>query len=169
MWRRLSVCLSWWLVARLVTLPRGVGKYPNPRSPSTVQLGSTFGWLAQRAKGRGRPSFRGQAPSWVPCPFPSPGLPCTQWEAPSSYSPTATFGLDFPNHLEGTLLSSSATQLISVVRTSVSEERWPNSRLLWASVSPTCRMTYSDWSSSFQAFIKATEVFFKQTGMRKYQ
>lgn len=135
MWRRLSVCLSWWLVAKRMTCQEG-GQVPQSRSPSTVQLGYPFGWVAQRAKGRGGPSFRGQAPSWVPCPFPKPRTALHTVGGTEQLFSNSNLDLDFPNHLEGTLLSSSATQPVSVVRTSVSEERWPNSRLLWASVSP---------------------------------
>lgn len=139
-----------------------VGKYPNPALLPLSNWGY-LGWLAQRAKGRGGPSFRGQAPSWVPCPFPKPRTPCTQWEAPSSYSPTATLTLAFPITLRA-LSFLLQPHSLSLLWDKCIWGRWPKLRLLWASVSPTCRMTYSDWSSSFQAFIKSYWSFFFKLG-----
>ena len=159
MWRRLCVCLSWWQVAKRMTCQEG-GQAP-PISLSFHCAAGVSLWLGDpESEGERclngpvflfwRPVFQRTGPRVYPLHPQSPGLPCTQWEAPSSGSPTVT-DLDLPSHLEGTLLSS-ATQPVSVVKTSVSKERWPNSRLLWASVFPP-RMTYLDWSSSFQAFV----------------
>lgn len=54
-------------------------------------------------------------------------------EAPGSGSQTVT-ELDLPIHLEGTLLPLT-TQSVSGIRTSVSDERWPDFHSLWASIS----------------------------------
>lgn len=125
-----AVCVSF-LVAGSQTndLPGGWASTPNlillPLSSWSPPLA---GW-PRELRGEEACLPEDRRPRGCPVHSQSPGLPCTQWEA-------AATDLDLPSHLEGTLLSSSATQPVSVVRTSVSEERWPNSRLLWASVSP---------------------------------
>lgn len=125
-----AVCVSF-LVAGSQTndLPGGWASTPNLILLPPSSWGPPLAGWPRELRGEEACLPEDRCPRGCPVHSQSPGLPCTQWEA-------AATDLDLPSHLEGTLLSSSATQPVSVVRTSVSEERWPNSRLLWASVSP---------------------------------